>query len=152
MKAPAAIKEYNEELQRRIQYARGHTASLSEEAADAAARDTDVHLDPEAWLEADAAALSLMTEVDDRTLTMVASMWSQRYYHFDTDICRGPTGPEADRALASERLGREFHGGHGMVGVPTLAPKFCRTFNNPSDWYTAPPRPNHDSQPKASRA
>ena len=57
-----------------------------------------VHLDREAWLEADAAALSLMTEVDDRTLTMVASMWSQRYYHFDTDTCCGPTGPEADRA------------------------------------------------------
>ena len=42
-----------------------------------------------------------------------------------------------------------------MVGVPTLAPKFSRrkpSFNNTSDWYTAPPRPNHDSQPKASRA
>ena len=96
VKAPAAIKEYNEELQRRIQYARGHTASLSKEAADAAARDTDVHLDPEAWLEADAAALSLMTEVDDRTLTMVASMWSQRHYHFDMDTCRDPAEPETD--------------------------------------------------------
>ena len=43
------------------------------------------------------------------------------------------------------------HGGHGMVGVPTLVPKISRrkpSFNNTSDWYTAPPRPNHDSQPK----
>ena len=43
-----------------------------------------------------------MTEVDDRTLTMVASMWSQRHYHFDTDTYHSPTGPEADRVLADE--------------------------------------------------
>ena len=37
-----------------------------------------------------------MTEVDDRTLTMVASMWSQRHYHFDMDTCRDPAEPETD--------------------------------------------------------
>ena len=45
-----------------------------------------------------------MTEVDDRTLTMVASMWSQRHYHFDMDTCRGPAGPEADELNATDEL------------------------------------------------
>ena len=35
-------------------------------------------LDPEAWDDADAAVLSLMTEMDDRTLTFVAGLWAQR--------------------------------------------------------------------------
>ena len=33
---------------------------------------------------------------------MVASMWSQRHYHFDMDTYRGPAEPGAEHGLADE--------------------------------------------------
>ena len=57
-------------------HAKGVTTTLDKAAADA--RDGTIALDPEAWDGADAAVLSLMTEMDDRTLTFVAAMWAQR--------------------------------------------------------------------------
>ena len=74
--APAAVKKYTDELQQRIDYAKGVTTTLNEAAADAGGGS--LTLDPEAWDDADAAVLSLMTEMDDRTLTFVAGLWAQR--------------------------------------------------------------------------
>ena len=76
--APAAVKKYTDELQQRIDYAKGVTTTLDKAAADAGGGS--LTLDPEAWDDADAAVLSLMTEVDDRTLTFVpgSGLWTQR--------------------------------------------------------------------------
>ena len=65
-----------ERSSQRIDYAKGVTTTLNEAAADAGGGS--LTLDPEAWDDADAAVLSLMTEMDDRTLTFVAGLWAQR--------------------------------------------------------------------------